>query len=58
MTFPIHDWQFWVTTGVFACAAVWLLRGFLPIPFLKRRRQRRRGTRRATLTVGGKSVTK
>jgi hypothetical protein len=57
MTLPIHDWQFWVATGIFLFAAAWLLRGVVPIPFLSRRaRRRKRGERRATLTVGGKPV--
>jgi hypothetical protein len=58
MSFPIHDWQFWAVTGIFAAAALWLARGFLPFPGSKRRRQRRRTTRRATLTVGGRPISK
>lgn len=55
MAFPVHDWQFWVVTGLFALAVLWLLRGVLP--GAKRRRRRRR-ERRATLTVGGRPVSK
>ena len=55
MTFPIHDWQFWAATGAFVLAALWLLRGFLPG---SKRRRRRRSARRATLTVGGKPISK
>jgi hypothetical protein len=55
MSFPVHDWQFWATTGLFILAAAWLLRGLLPGS--KRRRQRR-SARRAMLTVGGKPVSK
>lgn len=58
MTFPLHDWQFWVVTGAALLAALWLLRGILPIPWLKRRRRRRRQSRSATLTVGGKTISR
>lgn len=57
MAFPIHDWQFWVVTGVFVASALWLGRGLLPLPGSKRRRGRRTA-RRATLTVGGKPLSK
>ena len=57
MSLPVHDWQFWVATAAFVCAAAWLLRGVLPIPILSRRaRRRKRGEKKATLTVGGKAV--
>ena len=55
MSFPIHDWQFWVATGLFVLAGLWLCRGLLPGA---KRRRRRRAARRATLTVGGKPVSK
>ncbi len=58
MSFPIHDWQFWVTTAIFVAAAAWLLRGVLPIPFLTRHYRRTRTERRATLTIGGKTPSK
>lgn len=53
-SFPIHDWQFWATTAIALAAGAWLLRGVLPIPWLKRRR-RGKG-KRVNITVGGKSV--
>lgn len=57
MSLPIHDWQFWVATGIFALALAWLLRGVLPIPFLSRNAKRRkRGERKATLTISGEPV--
>jgi hypothetical protein len=52
VSFPVHDWQFWVVTAAFALAGGWMLRGLLP-----RRWRRKKGTR-ATLTVGGKAVGK
>jgi len=58
MSFPVGDWQFWVVTSAAAIAALWLLRNLLPIPWLRRRRRRKRGARRATLTVGGKTVSR
>lgn len=58
MSLPTSDWQFWATTAVFAGAVLWLIRGLLPIPALRRRRRRRAGSRRAILTVGGKPVPK
>jgi hypothetical protein len=30
MSFPVHDWQFWVVTGVAVCALVYLARKLLP----------------------------
>lgn len=56
--FPVHDWQFWVVTGVAVLAAAWLLRGILPIPWLQKRRRARRKQHRATLTVEGRTVSK
>lgn len=50
---PTHDWQFWATTAIALVALLWLLRGVLPIPFLKRRKKR---GKRVSITVGGKSV--
>lgn len=57
MSLPIHDWQFWATTGAAIFALAWLLRGVLPIPFLSRRHRRRKNQKRVTLTVDGR-VTK
>lgn len=51
---PVGDWQFWVVTGVCALAALVLLRNVLPIPALKRARKRRRGEKRAKLTISAK----
>ena len=56
MRFPVDDWQFWVATAIALLAAAWLLRGVLPIPYLSKRRKRRRGQTRATLTVEGRRV--
>ncbi len=50
--FPVHDWQFWVATGVAIAAAAWLAWKLLPLPMLKRWRRGRRG-KRATLTIEG-----
>lgn len=58
MRFPVEDWQFWVVTLAAILAAGWLLRSVLPIPWLRRRRLRRRTTSRATLTVGGKTISR
>ena len=56
MSFPIHDWQFWVVTAAMLGALLWILRGVLPIGVLKRRRARKRQQRRAALTVKGKTI--
>ncbi len=56
MSLPIHTLDFWLVTGAFAAALVYLLRGVLPIPFLRERSRRNRGERPAKLTVGGKPV--
>ncbi len=57
MSFPVHDWQFWVVTAAALVAALWMIRDFLPFAALKRRRKARRHSRRATLTVKGKPPT-
>lgn len=54
MSFPIHDWQFWAVTGIFAAAVLWVCRGLLPG---SKARRRKRG-HRATLTLGGKAIGK
>ena len=54
MTLPLGDWQFWVVTGICALAALVLLRDVLPIPALRRARRRRRGEKRAKLTISAK----
>jgi hypothetical protein len=56
--FPVHDWQFWVVTGVALVAALWLLRAILPIPWIQKRRRAKRTQHRATLTVEGRTVAK
>ncbi|MBY0312881.1 MAG: hypothetical protein K2W85_12490 [Phycisphaerales bacterium] len=58
MAFPIHDWQFWVATGIFLLAVGWLLKGVLPIPFLSRRSKAKKQTKRVSLTIGGKTPSK
>lgn len=55
--FPIGDWQFWVVTVLALVAVLWLLRNVLPIRRLLGRRKPS-AKRRATLTIGGKSVGK
>lgn len=54
MTLPLGDWQFWVVTGICAVAALFLFRDVLPIPALRRARRRRRGEKRAKLTISAK----
>lgn len=58
MSFPVHDWQFWVVTAAMLIALLWILWGVLPIGALKRRRARKRRLRRAALTVEGKPIEK
>ncbi len=58
MSFPVHDWQFWVVTTAAALAVGWILWGVLPIGALKRRRARKRQQKRASLTIEGQSVPK
>lgn len=48
LAFPIDDWQFWAATGIFALAAAFLVRKFLPIVGLRRSRSTQR---RVTLTI-------
>jgi len=54
MSFPIHDWQFWVVTALFVAAILWVARGILPGSASRRHR---RG-RRTTLTLGGRPIVK
>jgi len=54
MSFPIHDWQFWVVTALAACAAAWLVRKV--VRFILRTRRGKSAPKRATLTIGGKAV--
>lgn len=59
MLLPWDDWQFWIVTAVFVFAVAWLLRGMLPIPILSRKhRRKRRGEKKATLTISGRPVGK
>lgn len=53
--FPIHDWQFWVVTAIALAAAVWLLKGFIPVPWLSRRLKARKQTKSVALTIEGKA---
>lgn len=53
MSFPVHDWQFWVATAIALGAAMWLVRAVTP---WGKRRKRRGSGKRATLTVKGKAV--
>lgn len=53
-TLPLADPQFWIVTLVALCAAAWLLRKLLPA--VLGRKHRKRGSTRATLTVGGNPV--
>jgi len=55
MSFPIHDWQFWVVTALAACAAAWLVRKV--VRFILRSRRGKAAPKRATLTIAGKAVT-
>jgi hypothetical protein len=51
---PIGDWQFWIVTLLALCAAGYLLRNLLPIPFFTRRAKRKKHQRSATLTISAK----
>lgn len=53
--FPVHDWQFWVATGLAVLALAWLLKGVLPIPFLSKRAKAKKQTKHVSLTIGGKT---
>lgn len=55
VAFPLHDWQFWLVTGIALGAALWLLRGVLPVPALRRRMARRRDQRRVMLTISART---
>lgn len=54
MNIPVHDWQFWVVTLICVVAAWFLFRDVLPVPFLRRARKRRKGEKRASLTISAK----
>lgn len=55
---PTHDWQFWVTSALALCAAIYLLSKMVPVPWLSARRKKKRMRTKATLTIGGKAVGK
>jgi len=55
---PVGDWQFWAVTLLALCAAGYLLRNVLPVPFFSKRAKRKKHESRATLTVGGRQVEK
>ncbi len=54
MSFPIHDWQFWVVTALALAAAAWLVRGL--IRFALHTRKGKAPPKRATLTIEGRSA--
>lgn len=54
MSIPYQDWQFWAVSAAALIAGLWLFRALLPFKPLKRKRR----TRRATLTVDGKPVSR
>ncbi len=51
MSFPAQDGEFWIVTGIAACAAAWLLRSIIP----ERLRPWKRKGKPAQLTVKGRS---
>lgn len=53
---PWGDWQFWATTALLVLALAWLLKGAVPVPILSRRHRARKGQRRVSITVGGRTV--
>lgn len=56
--FPIHDWQFWIATAAFVLAVCWLVKGFVPIPFLSKRAKAKKSQKRVSLTIEGKAQEK
>lgn len=58
MSFPVHDWQFWVATAAAMAAAVAVARMVLPRGLVARLmgRKPKAPKRRATLTLDGKPV--
>lgn len=55
MSFPWHDWQFWVATALALGAAAWVVKNLFGVLFEGSRAKRRRRARRATLTIEGKA---
>lgn len=55
MSFPVHDWQFWVATALALAAVLWMVRSLLRLTPWGRRKARERG-RRAELTIGGRNI--
>ena len=56
--FPVGDWQFWIATGVVTgviCVVLWKV---LPIRAIRARRQVKKRRSKATLTIGGKPLSK
>jgi hypothetical protein len=56
MSFPVHDWQFWVVTALALLAAGYIAHRVLPPKWLPWKKKPK--GRSATLTVGGKPVEK
>lgn len=52
MSFPVHDWQFWVVTALFVGAVLYLFRGMLPV--VSRRARQKKQEHKATLTISAK----
>lgn len=53
MSFPIHDWQFWVVTALALGAAAWLVRGV--IRFAVHARRGRAAPKKTPLTIEGRA---
>lgn len=53
MSFPVHDWQFWVVTAAAAAAVALIARAVLPW-----KRRARAGRRKVTLTIDRKPADK
>ena len=56
MSFPVHDWQFWVVTALAVMAAGYIAHRMLPPKWLPWKKKFK--GRSATLTIGGKPVEK
>lgn len=51
MSFPIHDWQFWVVTLIALAAAWYLVRKFIPSRMLPRILRPRKKGKSVSLTI-------